>query len=212
MNITSATIREQGRDSNYTPIHARVAMNPYSQIPKLLLLHSSSSSASSVSYRLPLSAWLQKCLIATWVCADCLQTNWMLDICDGISLLLFVSLQLLPSYIESERKRNIRIYMLDTFIYTALYAGKPVYLTINHTRLFLQSHHPALRFFYPWSVFSNNSPYARHRKVVREQVFRASSVSASRKGKILPRGCTPAIMVAPQMADKRIVSPNVYPT
>ena len=28
MNITSATIREQGRDSNYTPIHARVAMNP----------------------------------------------------------------------------------------------------------------------------------------------------------------------------------------
>lgn len=123
-------------------------------VPELQLLDSSSHPlphhSVRLSRRLPLSARPQKCLIATRVC-----TTVYGAVCDGIVFLylsLFYSGFILP-YDERKREMAIRIYMLGTFIY----AGKPVRLTINHmrlyTRLFLRphTHHPPLRFFYPWS-------------------------------------------------------------
>lgn len=110
--------------------HPCVTMNFHSQIPELQLLDSSSSLASS--FRLPLSAGRQKCLIATRVCATVYGPSGMQW--NHIFLPLFVLLQLPPLRRKRGRREIvIRIYVLDTFIYAALYACKPVRLTINHT-------------------------------------------------------------------------------
>lgn len=115
-------------------------MNPYSRIPELQLLDSSSSPASSFRPHISLS-------LAVWETKK--MSNCNAGVCDGVygpsgmrwdRISLFLSLfhsgYSPPATKEREREREMAIGIYMVHLYTRLCMGKPVRLTINHRRVY----------------------------------------------------------------------------
>jgi len=115
---------------------------------------------------------------------DCLRPSVRYAMESHFSASLYFTRAASPTSGAREREIAIRIYMLGTFIYTALYAGKPVRLTINHTPFPSTAHAPPC-----FKILLSLIGYSVMILYARSRANRFLVLPPYRKGKILPRGC-----------------------